>query len=589
MRTGLIAALLFLTAQAAGPVGSLAGSVHDSAGAPLGGLVAVVFPADETAWPDAASSGTARRVPIAAGQFEMASVPAGSYTLVVVDESRLAGWPSPATLRQLVKEHAFPLQLAAGSPMAIDIEVTGSGESTTMGRISIRTTQAVRAGGDPFAPAVRGRPAGPPPSTAPGSISGRVIDRDGQPVAGVEVRSVRRLTINGTSTLANFGASTTTDADGRYRLPNRQAGSDLVVVVVHSSRIPVASPTATLPASNGPRLGSVATFYGDTPDETTATPVMVTTDERSGIDIRLARVPVFSATGSIAREAVSVRPGTPLTLVRIDVFGMPSPLDVQRASLAADGTFRFDDLADGEYELSLGGAEAWGVTRIRVSGREPDPVVITPHAPMTVRGRVEFQGSTPAPAIPGNTPQFGVDLAPAQSRVGGTFVRTPVHADGAFAARGMGPGPFRLRGTVPAPWVQVAGFVGGVDTLDVPVAAGPDVEGALVVFVDRPTAFRATVVDGQGQPVANVGVIVFHEDPRYWTSASRRVRTGTTLASGSCTFTGLPPGRYFAAASPEITPGATVLQALIQKLRPDATPVEISVGQDAALQLSVRR
>jgi hypothetical protein len=450
----------------------------------------------------------------------------------------------------------------------------------------------VRAGGDPFAPAGRGQLPGPPRPTPPGSISGRVIDADGRPVAGVEVRSVRRVTLNGASTLANFGAPTTTDADGRYRLANRQAGDDFVVAVIHSSamRVALTSPAAASPAvSNGQRLGSVATFYGNTPDEMAAALVTVTTEERSGTDIQLTRVPVFTLVGSIARDAVHVRPGTLLTLARIDGTGMPSTLDVQRVPLVADGAFRFDDLADGEYELSFGGMEAWGKGRARVSGRDPDPIVIAPHAPMLIRGRVEFQGNTPPPTIPGNSPQFGVELAPVQSMIGSSFVRTPLQSDGTFVARGTGSGPFRLRGTIPAPWFQVAGFVAGVDTLDLALTAGPDADGAVVVFADRPTAFRVMVVDLQGQPVASAGVIVFHEDPRYWTTTSRRVQIGTTLPGGTCVFTGLPPGRYFAATSPDITPPVTVLQALIQRLKPDAAPFEVTAGHDGATQLSVKR
>ena len=588
----LITAFLLLAAQTADVSGSLTGSVHDAAGAPLGGLVAVLFPVDEAAWPDAGARGTAKRAPVAAGKFEMSGVPTGSYKFTIVDESALLDWPSPATLNQLAKRRTLPLQLPGGPPMGIDIEVTGSGPSAIMSRISMTTTRVVRAGGDPMAPAGRSQLPGPPRPTAPGSISGRVIDADGRPVAGIEVRSVRRVTLNGTSTLANFGATTTTDADGRYHLANRVAGNDLVVAVVHSSARSVglvSPPGASLPASSGQRLGSVATFYGNTPDEMSATLVTVTTEERTGTDIQLTRVPVFAVIGSIAREAIEVRPGTLLTLARIDVTGTPSALDVQRVPLGADGAFRFDDLADGEYELSFGGMDAWGEVRVRVSGRDADPIVVAPHAPMLIRGRVEFQGDAPPPTIPGNSPQFGVALAPVQAVTGSSFVRTPIQSDGTFAARGTSAGPFRLRGVVPAPWFQVAGFVGGVDTLDLALTAGPDADGAVVVFADRPTAFRATVVDPQGQPVASTGVMVFHEDPRYWTTTSRRVQIGTTSPGGTCAFTGLPPGRYFAATSPDITPSVTGLQALIQRLKPDATPFEMTVGRDGAIQLSARR
>jgi hypothetical protein len=90
-------------------------------------------------------------------------------------------------------------------------------------------------------------------------------------------------------------------------------------------------------------------------------------------------------------------------------------------------------------------------------------------------------------------------------------------------------------------------------------------------------------------PVASAGVIAFHEDPRYWMTSSRRVQTGTTSPSGICAFTGLPPGRYFAATSPDVTSPMTGLQALIQRLKPDATPFEMTAGGSGTAQLSVKR
>jgi hypothetical protein len=587
----VVAALLLFALQATGVTGSVTGVVHDAGGAPEGGLVAVLFPADQTAWPEAGTRGLAKRAAVVAGRFEIADVPPGAYKFLVVNESALVDWPAPATLGQLSTSRALPLTLAGGTPTALDIEVSTSGAAPIMARVSVRTSRVAPAGADPSAPGRGPRP-GPPPPTAPGAISGRVTDAEGHPLAGLEVRSVRRLTNNGASTLGNFGSPTVTDADGRYRLTNRQAGTDLIVVVAHAiaARGSAPAPVGPVPTgTTGPRLGLIATFYGDTSDERAATPVTVTTDERSGIDIQIRRVPIFVVTGSVARDVVPVRSGTFLSLVRIDTLGLRSSLDLQRAPLAPDGAFRFDDVPEGDYDLLFETFDGWGGSHVVVSGRDPDPIVLTPHLPMVVRGRVEFEGGTPPVLTPTNGSQFGVELAPAQLTVGSGFVRVPIQADGTFTARGMGAGPFRLRGTVPAPWFQVAGLVGGLDTMDLPLAAGPDADDAVLVFADRPTAFRVSVVDSQGQPVSGVVVVIFHEDPRYWPTVSRRVQFGVTLSNGSWGFSGLPPGRYFAATSPDVRLPLNGPQILIPRLKPSATPFDLAAGESRSVQLVVKR
>jgi hypothetical protein len=590
MGSRLITAVLLLSAQTASVGGTIIGSVHDVTGSPVGGLVAVLFPADDTAWPDAQARGTARRTAVIDGQFEITGVPAGSYKFLLVgDETQLQTWPSAATLSQLAQRITFTVVLSDGPPIRLTVGVHGSGASlainqfagTYPGRVFVTPRTAV--GGH-----ARVEPAPPP---MPGAISGRVTDADGGPVAGLGVRSVRRVSRNGVTTLVPVDASTTTDADGRYRLADLPPGSYLVVALTHSVFVFPHEETAPGPvrvSPHEPRLGSVATFYGNTSDEMAATPVTVTATERSDTDIQLRRLPVFTMIGSIAHETIPVPPPTLLTLVRIDGTGRPSTLDMRTVFIGADSAFRFDDLVDGDYDLAFSGLGAWGWGHARVAGRDPDPIVIVPHTAMLVRGRAEFRGTTPPPPIPAGTSRFAVTLWTDQRTVGLASHDTPIQSDGTFTAHGTTPGPFRLLGLAPDPWFEVAGYVGGVDTLDVAMSSGPDAADAVIVFADHPTALRATVVDAQGQPVANAGVIVFDEDSRYWASQSRRVQIRTTLATGTCSFTNLPPGKYFAVTNPDITASTSVTPALLERLKPTATPFEVVAGRSGAVQLVAR-
>jgi hypothetical protein len=569
----------------------LTGTVIGAAGKPVSGVVAVVFPSDPSDWANAAPRGLLARAPVTAGRFDV-SLPAGSYKLAIVDDAQLQGWPATDALARLNKPGPFPLQVTSGQPARIDVEIAGAGAEIRITRVAFSTQQILRPGGNPLMPPGRGQPSGPAPSTAPGSIAGRVLDADGRGIAGVEVRSVRRVFSNGAMILGNFGPAAATDAEGRYVLANRGSADYFVVALTHPSPILVGASAVPQPpaAANGDRLGYVTTFFGDTADEQLATPVTVTTTARIGIDIHLARKPIFTLSGSIQTRSPAPFGRSPMvTIARLEDSGTPSPIEFQRVSASPDGAFRVDDVRDGEYEVSFSSTDGWAKARVRIAGRAPDPIQLTPRPPMIVRGRVEFQGSTPPPDLSRSGPQLGVELAPARAVIGSSFTRVPLQADGAFSASGTGDGPFLLRGTLPAPWFQVAGFANGIDTLDLPLPAGSDVDGALVVFADRPTAFRVTVTDAQGQPVEGIDVIIFHEDPRYWSTQSRRVQIGTTLPGGMCTFTGLPPGRYFAAATPLGRRPIGEQPALITGLKPDASPFELAAGQTSSIQLRLKR
>ena len=138
-----------------------------------------------------------------------------------------------------------------------------------------------------------------------GSISGRVTDRSGEPVAGVVVRTEPRY------------ATATTDADGRYR-----------IVGLTSSNYKV-----SFTPPDGPFVDQ---WFDGAADRSTATGVAVTTsEETTGIDAQLVE-------GGTVTGRVTDRAGVPLAGISVSV--------ASRTSLtAADGTYRVEGLPAGSY------------------------------------------------------------------------------------------------------------------------------------------------------------------------------------------------------------------------------------------------
>lgn len=580
---------------------SIHGSVRDAQGAPVTGVFAVVFPADATQWsgPDAAKQ--VKRMHAAAGRYAIDDLPAGDYRLVFATDSVLQDWPAPATLEKLTTQKPMPVRLAAGEQVTVDVVVRLSNtdvvlENAMMARSSIAM---VPSGSTPFTPGNPGNPAvpgsgrmaGPPPSTAPGSISGRVTDADGQPVAGIDVRSVRRVTLSGVPQVATFGQSATTDVEGRYRLAGRAIGDYMVVALPYSMQTPGiihvrrAPPPVVQP--DGVKLGYVTTFFGGTTDDRGAPLVSVGTDERAGIDIQLVRRPVFDVRVVFASVRPPTGPQPMLTVSQARIADQIAGVNVRRVAMADDGSFAVLDLPDGEYVVSFNGPSGSATSRLVVAGRTPDVVTLGVRPPVYVTGKVEYRGATAPPTATSNPMQFGIEVAPAVLTGGATMSRVQIRPDGSFNAPGMGAGPFKLRGVAPAPWIQIMGLIDGVDTLDVPAAIDRDVDGALIVFADRATGLLINVRDQSDQPVPDAGVVVFSDDPRYWSAASRRVQVTQTTSGGVCSLTNFPPGRYLIAAGRDLA-AFKVGRASLEDLKPRAIPFELATGESRSIRVSAR-
>lgn len=227
---------------------------------------------------------------------------------------------------------------------------------TTVMRLACLTAVLLASQVPPVAQSPRPRPA------APAAISGRITDADGKPIAGVEVRTMRRMMLGGVSQIVSMGGQDigVSDAEGNYFIANREPGEYLVVAFTHGrAQTPKPSlDTVRLrpPPSAGPdgvMLGYVTTFFPGTPIDGEATPVTVTTTERTGTDVRLSRLPVFELTGSISVSSDS-GPTRFVTIAPASVGDQMGGLNVRRVRLS-DGRFHAPDLPAGTYLISFRG------------------------------------------------------------------------------------------------------------------------------------------------------------------------------------------------------------------------------------------
>jgi len=401
------------------------------------------------------------------------------------------------------------------------------------------------------------------------SITGRVLDDAGDPLADMQVTVGRAVPVNGRLQFRSLGLTATTDDRGEYRIGGLSSGSFVV------NAFGWAAPAAPLTRS---RLAArpFSIFYPHTPFLGQARPVTL----RPGED--LTAIDVVYTPETMVMPTVSGRV--------IDPRGLGSRASILAAS-AADGIgaatrsigggvqptgeFQFP-LPPGDYVLTAQAGDMMAtipltVDRADVSGLE---FVLVKSA--RLMGRLIFDGTSPRPAnaaVMAVTQGVGNPMSmrgPSAVRSNGAFVLSDV----------IGVCELQVFGT--PGWHVKAIRAAGRDLLDVPIEfkGGEELRDVEIVLTDR-TAELGGVITGLPAG-ANVSVLVFPDDPRQTAHRARRVRAdqnGRFLAAD------LMPGTYLAALAADVDDGQWPTTAYLNRFRPTAQHVTLGDGEQKNISL----
>jgi hypothetical protein len=447
-----------------------------------------------------------------------------------------------------------------------------------------------------------------------GAIVGRIADRNGEGLLGIEVVALRRNDFRGRVTLTpGYSSRGSTNDLGQFRLFNLSPGEYFVVaapVVVG----PVVGTSLDSPRdlTTTGRSGFLTTYYPGTQDVGDARLVVV----RSGQDV--TNVNFSLASGPLARVAVEALDSHGQPLGREASATLNSVSDVylsssmRRSNRGDDGQFVFSEVPPGDYYLIVDTSyrqEEAAYVNVKVNGDVTLKVQTNSGAKLS--GRFVVQGTPPETSIGRPVSNVGITATRPPGKFGPSYAQDALaHPQGTdkFELTGLR-GPMVLNAQMSGALLASISRAGGDDLAGKPLdLTGTESMDDLVVVFTYDKANVEVTLTGLREPddPEKVLVILFSADSARWHAGSyqhtvieataemplQAPAAGGSARSGRVFTFGLGPvvpGRYLIAAVPNPGVAFPPDRAVLERLRQLAVPVTLVAGHTAKVEVRVSR
>lgn len=458
------------------------------------------------------------------GRFVFEGVSPGLYTLSATKDGFLPqryGAPVPTTSSQLNPPVGILLNLAGGEEL--------KGLSIQMTRQSV--------------------------------VSGRVSNREGEPVVGARVEVLRYQYRNARRELSSVALQNTNDV-GEFRIASLGPGRYYLVATHTEQPGPADEET------------NITTFYPSARDAVAAAPVDVAAGtEARGIEIRLQKARTYSIRGKAVGPGLGQERGR--LRLRIEPYDSPDWRNDQ-VFVNTNGEFEFRNLFPGRYLLStpLAGVSSnlTGRMEVTVLNSDVNNMVMEVAPRSRVTGRVEMEDGARARAS-------RIVLA-----IGGSGWGSQLKEDGTFEVTNLQPGKYYVQvfGLGDDTYVKSVEF-NGQQLAHQAVDAGSG--GTMCIVLSAAAAHVAgRVQDEGGKAMAGVTVSVWPKTPDPGRINGGAQRTNTDQ-NGRFRLTGLPPGEYLIAAWEELEQGLAESSEFLALFSSSAKTITLQESAREELQL----
>lgn len=376
-------------------------------------------------------------------------------------------------------------------------------------------------------------------------ISGKVVDPDGDPVAGVPLTVLHWNFVRGTRQLTPASSGATNDR-GEYRLYNLPAGRYLIAgrpnqLMDYSFRASAGRDLTAPGQREAPREVFALTFYPSATEAAGASPVSVAPgQELLGVDLQLRKTRIYKVQGRLSgaqkggRYSVSMQP---FDAMLSGSFGLNQTAAVR----PEDWSFAFRGAAPGRYTLTAMAENRIGSRQeITIGSGDLEGLVLPILEPGTIKGRiiVEAEGNKP------NAKGVRISLVPAE----GTPMNAPNASsgdDGSFTMNDVSADRYHVicspvEGTY-LKTIRLGGQIVNDGTIELTAGGSATLD---LVFAATSAVIEGDVKTSDDQPAAGATVLLLPASMR-----DSDFRMTMADQNGHFTAKGMAPGSYSAIAT----------------------------------------
>ena len=449
-----------------------------------------------------------------------------------------------------------------------------------------------------------------------GAITGRIVDRTGEPVMGVRVQALRRRMVEGVRGLQATGALDTTDDQGSYRVYGLPPGEYYVAATPRRDETTGRPVAGTIPGRGTP------IFYPGTANRDEAQRVTVDVSGEARADLVLTEVRTSRVSGIVLTSNGTPATGAMVSLLSRDLSvggGDPSdgltPLQLQDDA-DANGHFELEGVPPGSFTLRAQTRPRISVPFDPVNQRFVAPVAVpameTALVPITVDGDVNGLTLTTSAggtvnievvADQGVTAPLPDSVRVSLRSADRNEMNLTIFAQGghmtaqSVTATAQGPNmgilalsaPTRVSiEGLPSNWAVKAVMLGNEEVTDRAVETRDGQPKALrVVLTDRVTGIVgnvATAFTDAGSATQPI-VLVFPDDDKKWMYPSRFIRS-VRAERGRFEVVGLPPNQeYRMVAVDYLEDGEEYDDVFLKRMRERAARFSLREGEQVAIDL----
>ncbi len=415
-----------------------------------------------------------------------------------------------------------------------------------------------------------------------GSISGVILDADGDPMPGAEVVlwSQRQRKKN-----APFspGDSTRSNSGGEYSFHNLMPGTYFVSSGTDSTGDADGTREVLVGTDGKPtNLHDVRTFYPSALTLAAAQSIDIKPgQQKDGIDVRLRQTPLLSVSGRIAG---TLNPKLE-SRVAIEPYDEPAQ-SVQSDKILSGPEFSFDDLPPGKYRLTLtvrseNGLKTIGISEVELKDESVTGLLITPFKPAVVLARVVLEDDPNKLLFPGsvslNPVEESGNLAQSESQF------TP--QDGVYKFDEVAPGKYQIGSGIGEQYylkaLQAAGRT--LDPDGIAVAEGASLD-LLLVYSKNVATVSGDVELPQDGATHSARVLLIAEDGPLDSSKIIPCVLDQLLHFSAAN---MRPGRYAAVAAEEDDPDLWSSEKFLDSIKSEGAELDLQENQHATVHLKL--